>query len=533
MEVASPRRAAYHDASPLRDPALPDATYAVSAQYAAYADRRGVFARKLTTHDHYRRLFRYDADRPWFQPLLAFSSIRGRLVAIATGVQILIFDLDSKHVENVLKGNGRIVTSLAWAESKPGILATGAVDGSVCVWSLTQSARPLHHVRTLHSACTHVAFHPKDHELIASCHRGRVSVWALPSPTPFLVSKSKETDISALRWFATEPSRVLAISATGSVSIYDVKRALLHFKNNPRDGVDYGDGEDALFRGFEDVKYTPASTFELGLNISQATLIGRNGLIVLPRHGHVLYFIAFFADKDEATELWRLRLDDLIDCFSLRMRESSVQIVACIGVDTQTYDVPVAVLHGMGWDQSTHAHLPHAHKGSFDRAEERSRTMRPELITLDRQSHSPPPSRPPVHQRFRCPHFAPKEREVSPSTRKSTTNVQVSPLPSMTSSLELPKPSVETDEQDSPTPFLSPSIPARRASAARAIAPLDESLRLPPRASFDSITSTTGHDSDSDDETFAEHLQGSASFLPGGVNVPLPRTCANITKPRQ
>ncbi|KAF2212216.1 hypothetical protein CERZMDRAFT_97496 [Cercospora zeae-maydis SCOH1-5] len=521
MEFASPRWAASDDTSALRDAGLPDATYAVSAQYAAYANRRGVFARKLTTHEHYSRLFRYDDNRPWFQPLLAFSSIRGKLLAIATGVQILIFDVDSKKVKNVLKGNGRIITSLTWADSKPGILATGAVDGSVCVWSLKQSARPLHHVRSLHSACTHVAFHPKDHELIASCHKGRVSVWTLPSTTPFLVSKPKNADISALRWFATDPSRVLAISATGSVSIYDVKRALLNFKSISRGG----DGEDRLFRGLVDVKYTPASTFELGLHISQATLIGRNGLIVLPRHGHLLYFITFFADKDEATELWRLRLDDLIDCFSLRIRESSVQIVACIGAETQTYDVPVAVLHGMGWDQSTHNHLSNAHTGSFDRVEDRSRTMRPELITFDRLSHSPPPRKPSLHNRARRPHFEAQGHESSPSMRKWNTNAQSSLLPSMTSSLELPKPSVETDEQDSPMPFLSPSIPARRKSMGHAIAPLDISLRLPPRASFDSMTSTAGHDSDSDDETFAEHLQGSGSFLPGGVNVPLPRTC--------
>ncbi|GIZ39145.1 hypothetical protein CKM354_000253600 [Cercospora kikuchii] len=526
MEFASPRWAAYDDTSALRETSSSDATYAVSAQYAAYANRRGVFARKLTTNEHYKRLFRYDDDRPWFQPLLAFSSIRGKLLAIATGVQILIFDLDTKKVKNVLKGNGRIITSLAWAESKPGILATGAVDGSICVWSLKQSARPLHHARTLHSACTHVAFHPKNHELIASCHKGRVSVWTLPSTTPFLVSKSKDTDISALRWFATDPSRVLGISTTGSVSIYDVKRALLNFEKTPRRGAGDGTNEDGLFRSFEDVKYTPASTFELGLKISQATLIGRNGLIVLPRYGHILYFITFFADKDEATELWRLRLDDLIDCFSLRVRESSVQIVACIGVETQTYDVPVAVLHGMGWDQSTHNdQLTNYNKGSFDRAETRSRTMRPEQIAFDRLSHSPPPRKPSVHDRFRRPHFAPEGREVSPSTRKTRTTLQYSPLPSMTSSLELPKPSVDTDEQDSPMPFLSPSIPARRTSTGHAITPLDESIRLPPRASFDSITSTAGHDSDSDDETFAEHMQGSGSFLPGGVNVPLPRTC--------
>ncbi len=105
-------------------------------------------------------------------------------------------------------------------------------------------------------------------------------------------------------------------------------------------------------------------------------------------------------------------------------------------------------------------------------------------------------------------------------------------LPSMTSSLELPK--LARDEDGSPMPFLSPSIPARM-SPQTVIASLEDSiLDLPPLP--DSYTSpapnlTSSHDDESDDETFAEGLRSSGIFMPGGVNVPLPKACGALFAP--
>lgn len=526
MEFASPRWGAYEDTRSLRDATTPSSTYAVSAQYAAYADRRGVFARKLATGEHYKRLFRYEDERPWFQPVLAFSTIRGRLLAIATGVQILVFDVDTKSVKYALKGNGRIITSLAWSESKAGILATGAVDGSICVWSIKHPARPLYHVRAFHGACNRVAFHPKDQELLAGCHNDCISVWALPSTKPFLVTKAKDSDFTTLRWFATDPLRVLGISSTGSVCIYDVHSALETFRQTPSRRLEDNDDEETMFGRLEDIGYMPASEFSIGMNISQALLIGRNGLIVLPRDGHILFFITFFADRDEATELWRLRLDDLIDCFSLRVRDRAVQVVACMGAETQAYEVPGTVLDGMGWKIATSTSGQYGDDASQDRTEPVAHTMRPELHVYSRLIQSPPTSRkPPVADRLAKPDVEFKKKPRLLLASKSKAAVPADIPSSITSSLELSKSKGGYDEQESPITALSPSIPARHTSLERAISPLDESMHLPARASFDSITSTAGHDSDSDDETFAEQLQGSGSFLPGGVNVPLPRTC--------
>ncbi|KAK4551416.1 hypothetical protein LTR86_011182 [Recurvomyces mirabilis] len=110
----------------------------------------------------------------------------------------------------------------------------------------------------------------------------------------------------------------------------------------------------------------------------------------------------------------------------------------------------------------------------------------------------------------------------------------------MVSSLELPKASSDADD-DSPMPFLSPAIPSRR------LPPVDEHLDLVTdkhklfgeqsrsgspllyRGREASFTSTRQTDSDSDDETFVPGtMHGSASFLPGGVNVPLPKGCGAV-----
>ncbi|KAK0931026.1 hypothetical protein LTR29_016494, partial [Friedmanniomyces endolithicus] len=101
----------------------------------------------------------------------------------------------------------------------------------------------------------------------------------------------------------------------------------------------------------------------------------------------------------------------------------------------------------------------------------------------------------------------------------------------LTSSLELPK-TREDDENDSPMPFLSPSIPARKPSPNTAPV-LEESMDLPTlqNSSFDSLPSTVAQDSDSDDETFHGGMRNSTTFMPGGVNVPLPKACGALFGP--
>ncbi|KXT18867.1 hypothetical protein AC579_3556 [Pseudocercospora musae] len=512
------------------------AAYAVNAHYTAFSDHRGVFVRKLSGPDAYRRLFRYEQDRPWFEPVLAFSASTRNLLAIATALHILIFDVESRTVKYALKGNGRVVTAVAFSNSKSSLLATGHVDGSICVWTLKHPATPLRHLRASASrrACSHVAFSDYDANLIAGCHRDRVSVWSLPSTRPVLLTEAMESALKSVHWFSTQPERVIAISITGSVSIYHVHDAVKSFRTAvPACGLfDDSDDELGAFDALRDLHFKPSIHFNLSFRISQALLVGRNGLIVLPHRAHVLFFVTFMENHNEPTELWRLRLDSQVDCFTLRQRAHVIEVVACFGTDAHAYEIPGPVLDGMRWIPGTYIHDSPVTRESKDKTGAlMTSSMRPELSLYQRIARPPTPSisakessPQPLHQPI--PRNTATYKVYSESSRSAT------PTPrSMTSSLELPKPANVEEEHDSPMPFLSPSIPAKKASPAPLLTPLNEPVRLPPRSSFDSITSSVDHDSDSDDEAFAEIMQGSASFLPGGVNVPLPRTCGAAFAP--
>ncbi|KAF7187353.1 Maintenance of telomere capping protein 5 [Pseudocercospora fuligena] len=510
------------------------ATYAVNAHYTAFSDYRGVFVRKLSGREAYRRLFRYEEDRPWFEPVLAFSATRLNLLAIATGLQILIFDVDTRKVKYALKGNGRVVTSVAFSKSKSSLLATGHVDGSICVWTLKHPARPLRHLRASRRACSHVAFSDYDADLIAGCHQDRVSVWSLPSTRPVLVTEAMESGLKSLHWFSSQPERVIGISFTGSVSIYNVHDAVKSFRTSvPASGIfDDSDDELGAFDGLDDLHFQPSIHFNLSFRISQALLVGRNGLIVLPHKGHVLFFVTFMENHNEPTELWRLRLDSQVDCFTLRQRTDAIEVVACFGTDAHAYEIPGPVLDGMRWIPGTSIYDSSITRESKDKIEAlMTPYMRPELSLYQRIA-KPPALSTSAKESSPQPLHQPTPRKKATYKVYSESSRSATPTPrSMTSSLELPKPSNDEEEHDSPMPFLSPSIPAKKASPAPLLTPLDEIVRLPPRSSFDSITSSVDHDSDSDDEAFAEIMQGSGSFLPGGVNVPLPRTCGAAFAP--
>ncbi|TKA62231.1 hypothetical protein B0A55_12101 [Friedmanniomyces simplex] len=101
-----------------------------------------------------------------------------------------------------------------------------------------------------------------------------------------------------------------------------------------------------------------------------------------------------------------------------------------------------------------------------------------------------------------------------------------------TSSLELPKTWDDNDDDESPMPFLSPGIPARKPSPNTAPR-IEESTDLPSlqSTSFESLPSTVGQDSDSDDETFTGGMRNSSTFMPGGINVPLPKACGALFAP--
>lgn len=520
------------------------ASYTVNARYAAFAGHRGISVRDLSLPDDRTICIRYETGRPRFNAVLAFSATQLHLLAVANGSQILIFDVDARKTQATLRGNGRIVNSISFATSEPNTLVAGAVDGSFCVWSLEEPSRPLHHVRGLIGACSNVAISPSNVDHLAVCHKGKVSVWSLPGLRPVAVMKSKTPALEMLSWCPVMPDCIAGVSSNGVLTIWDVREALGSPKVRTRSAQDDEDDDDdhAMFGEPDDVESAPYTTLQLGYSVTQVQLLGQCGIAVLPLRGKILFFYAFSQETSELTELWRLSLDVTIECFTLRDLGTAVKVVACIRNTIQDYNVPVPVLDGMGWlgFKPCTVQPPYMQtRGSPNpRASRRSgATMRPE---------------PPLRGRERS-----KRRTIVSSPRSTPLNIarreqysykpsrliedhhrphsEVSPPRSMNSSLELPMKHVADRENESPMPFLSPTIPARQSNVHNSLPPLEESLHLPSlaRASFDSIVSSTTleNDSDSDDETFAGNMRGSGLLLPGGVNVPLPRICGALFGP--
>lgn len=513
------------------------APYTVNARYAAFAGHRGISVRDLSLPDDCTYCIRYETGRPRFNAVLAFSPAKLNLLAVANGSQILIFDVAARKTRGTLRGNGRTVNSIAFAASEPNILVVGAVDGSFCVWSLEDSSRPLHHIRGLIGACSNVAVSPISVDRLAVCHKGKVSVWSLPGLRPIAVMKSKTPTLELLSWSPVVPTSIAGVSSSGVMTIWDVADALNAAKaSSGPEKEDDDDGDDnAMFGEPDDVDSAPCSTLQLGYPVTQVQLLGQRGLVVLPCRGKALFFYAYSQETSDLTELWRLSLDATIECFALRELASTVKAAACLRMVIQDYNVPAPVLDGMGWSgtRSSFVQSPHTQAHSSPEGKPRSvPTMRPEPP----QSRDRTMPRPFASSQLPSPVNIVDRNPASYDSSKFTarqhrSRFEASPARSLKSSLGLPsKPSVEKN-RESIMPFLSPTIPARRTDA---LPPLDEPLHLSPlaRASFDSMASSTTleNDSDSDDETFAGNM-GNSVLLPGGVNVPLPRTCGASFSP--
>lgn len=276
-----------------------------------------------------------------------------------------------------------------------------------------------------------------------------------------------------------------------------------------------------MFGELEGLKEPPSISFDLAHGVEQSCLLGHHGIVVFPPSARVIYFYSYSMDADEPTELWRLSVGVGVKCFTLRTCKATVETVAYFDDGHQIFEVPTPVLDGMGWTYGRSLQwLPVLEPKTAETTRRMHTSMLPHKIaTVEKSKRRRLDSVKQIRSGF-SPRT--KKQRKKPSMEGST-NGEIAPK-SMMVSLELPK--IAPTEDDSPMPFLSPSIPARKVSPS-SIAPLDEMVQLPPQANFDtmSLAATQGHESDSDDETFAPNMQGSGTLLPGGVNVPLPRTC--------
>lgn len=478
--------------------------------------------------------------------VLSLSTVQPRLLAISSGTQILVYDLAADRLYTSLKGNGRIVTALVWSVRQSDLLASGAIDGSLSIWALTsrELGSPVAQLRA-RGVCRAIACSPTDATIFASIHDGEVIVSKRISGHNLRQVKSialeGETFIS-LSWHPTEHERLLVGAERGSIYLWNLA-FVLEAISGFADSLDSesSDSEPEIFGKLDGINGSMQDMFEIASSTSlvEVRWAGKDAFLCLTSHGTRCILYRWDEAKRETYELWSADLKEHVRPVIIVGEENNVALVGISSSSFQRLAIPQDIINEVGLDTMASTERSH---GTSDAAHEQKQqalvttigmtpvsisTLRAMEGNFAKTSKQLQQRRPSFKRRLpRVP-----DRKHSRAEKKRAASPP--PSTSMTSSLELPK---QNGGESSPMPFLSPSIPSQEPSPGD-LSPLDDSIKLSPlpRGSFDSsmhsTSAATQESDDSDDETFVDAMQSSATFLPGGINVPLPKACAALFAP--
>jgi hypothetical protein len=488
----------------------------LNPEYVASIDAGDIHVRELSrTHQGPHHIIHRNAS--WSsRPVLLLSPAAPDLLAVACGSQIWVFDLRLTSAEAVLlKGNGRIVRTLAWHPRKPELLAVGTIDGNISLWCLHDGSRPYRSIKSRRSACSHLAFDPSSDHCVAATFADQLVLWTGQAEPHVYAFDSDASEVISLYWDPKDVERLSVFFADGRLLILSIGRQI-HNDQESADlaGLDFYrgdvDAEEAVFGGATNLKIQ-ASRHHFTSSLRQVLVLGPSSFLALSDESDTLVLCTLGRSADGLQEVWTLHVNPAIDAFTVRSSDGDIEVVTCSAGLFDTYTVPSEVAELM----------PRPSRGRS-----RSRSMRTisdaGTMTTDRILHH--------FARGKRPNVRSSGQYMQPHLRLRgkrstwTSQFDTPPTQSMTSSLELPQ--REKSGDGSSMPFLSPSIPARRPST-HLMPQIDESLHLSPLAgaSFDTLHSSAVHDSDSDDEAFPSSSNIKEGVLPEKVNVPLPRTC--------
>ncbi|KAK3648962.1 hypothetical protein LTR56_007094 [Elasticomyces elasticus] len=486
-------------------------------------------------------------------PLIELSQVAEHRLAVSSREQLHVYDLETRIRTHVLPGSGRVIDSLAFHPQRPETVASGAIDGTVCLWDLAKPALPILQLRYVKTACTCISLSPLQ-DVIATVHGGSISVWSVHRPyKPVRTIHTGEGSITRLSWHPSISGRLLSVSAQ-AVCVWEVADALP--LRRPTRSIDDDSDEEGFFGGLDGFQMltSPIARLEVEGLIASAEWFGEHGMHVsLPLRSEVRIY-SFGPDWEMLHEVWRAMLKFEALAIVIHSIDGFTTLTAVASDESQSYRIPSTILDELGGHtqpSSTSGSTP----STYDFASRIANSPRPKVLPAVRDW--------PTNNTLRASNKAPSITPVSIATMRTErgsfpkTSVQLqqrrrgssglskvtaiaatSEVPSlpatpvskaMTSSLELPK--TRDDDEESLIPFLSPFIPARKPSPNTA-PQIEESTDLPSlqSTSFDSLVSTE-QDSESDDETLAGGLRNSSRVLPSGVNVPLPRTCGALFAP--
>ncbi|KAK1065420.1 hypothetical protein LTR74_007946 [Friedmanniomyces endolithicus] len=542
---------------------------AASSNHVAVNRRYAAFSGQDDHNGDYQRLDTQRGQHRVSNPAIALSPLISNRIAFSSRDQVHIHNLDTGRRVNALSGTGRVVSTIAWSSRHSGLLASGTIDGHVCLWDVASPTAPLSQVRFPMAICTRIAFSPLNDDL-ATAYGGLITILSHAEPHNSTRTINTGTAlVTHLAWHPSISSRLLSVSADNVIRIWQVPEATAV---EAQSSLDDESDEESIFGEPDGLQMltVPIAQLELGSTVANVDWIGEHGIhVALPLRSQLRVY-SLGGDWAMVHEVWRAMVKFSPQSASARSVNGSTSLTAIARGGSQLYQIPSTVLESVG--RSTQSSLPpdavpetplqlaehttpvSATPSGFEPANSETRkpllpSMHESMVTTDSMPRTPR-MRPTSITQLRTEHGSfPKiskqlqrRRGVSSSlnvAKRSASTVAADGLVSpaspasraLTSSLELPK-TREDDENDSPMPFLSPSIPARKPSPNTAPV-LEESMDLPTlqNCSFDSLPSTVAQDSDSDDETFHGGMLNSTTFMPGGVNVPLPKACGALFGP--
>ena len=494
---------------------------AINARYAAFLDPNGLVAHDLSVLNHVSHRFHYAFKRSRFLTVLEFSPIQLNLLALGQRETTLIFDLETESLRCFLRGNGRTVTSIAFHPVDFDVIAIGTSDGAISIWSLKEPVEPVHRFRGNGSSCQSIIFDSSDRDVLAFVSKSELYVWHTGSSQAILMAHLEGRRPHWLAWHPDCPQQLTSISKGGSLSVWNLETAVRlairarGFESNA------GSDDESTLGEFEAAHHLPYYSFDFGFPVHQFEWIGRNGMLVVPSHRNEVLIYSLTLGSRTVEQIWQHGPGYSIDCVGIHVESDDSMIIMCSAAQFSYHEIPSVVLENIGgrvWMKPRFTPENEESRAKKPVANLRA-TMRPDSVSVARDRRKVSKNKPKQTMKKRSR----KDNEAAkPLTSEDASQPRLTPPQSMTSSLELPK--AKSDNDSASMPFLSPSIPAQQTSPTTSSA-LNDSLYLPPLAQtlLDPRASVAHDESDSDDDELAGLVNGSITFLPGGVNVPLPR----------
>jgi WD40 repeat protein len=525
---------------------------AINSQYAAWLEGGIYNIQKLASQDEPKQRLPIYAQDLHSRPLLALSSVRPSELAVAAGARIQVWDLNIQACKYSLPGIGRTVTALKWSPLDSNVLATGSVDGSICIWDLRASDRPIRRVRASRAPCTGIIFSAADRYSVACIQERQVSIWDLTQHSLYPVRsiRTRGSKFYSAAWDPETPGRLVVATDECQLKLYDVSTPNKHY--DAESSSSSNEEESQSIKSMQaDISLIWVAKIESA--VQHVDFLNSQTICALAWHGYKVSLYEIVDKGNHVSGIYSHHFDRKVDAVYVKV-QSGTGIISWVGEhSSQTVDLPVTVLEQLG------SLFRNFVTSSFKSSDENGAVIPSEGLMNGNALSSTIPTMKPISifsyhrvssglsrtsnqlqlkQRPRHGKSLSRDSHCQKGTSKGSAEPSTPPIDqSMKSSLELPK-SNELDSTPS-MPFLSPSIPSRHSP--NDLPSLEDStLSLPPLAApiFDSASaskpnfSLESRDSDdSDDETFIEGIEGSTTFMPGGINVPLPKACGALFAP--